>query len=769
MALSVAAGLLMTVLGVVTPGDTIRGRVLDDAGKAVARAEVTVSELARRVTADGSGAFAIGGIASGVYTLVAERTGYQSVVRSVNVPPAGSADLTITMRRAPLTLGTVTVTANRATATSADRSPLPVSSLQGESLERETSVSLAHVLDKTAGIHTLSTGLQVGKPVIRGLSGARVLTLDNGLRLEDYSFSDEDGPSIDDRLARRIEVIRGPASVLYGSDAIGGVINVVPRELPDATGGGSILRGSLEAYGASNNAETGGVLGVEGAKGALGWRLLGIGRRAEDYKTPVGELGNTGFTSFNGDAAIGFRGNNSGLTLRYTRYGGDFKLLEAGPPASQGGSRGCLPCAKSVSRSMAEEDGGPLRKLADDRVRLDGGMQFRAVRFEAKGQWQRHDLKELTPAGEGGTPGVRNVAFDLLLDTYTLDLLAHHSLTDMIHGTIGLSGLDQHNRTEGEEALIPGAHMTGGALFGFEQMDMGEWTFIAGGRVDARHSNADLNNELGTGRRTRSYTVPTGDLGAAFHASEELTFSANLGTGFRAPTLFELYAFGPRIGEARFEIGNPDLKAETSVNLDAGARWQSGRVRAELTGFRNAVNHFVYIAPDGAFEEGFRRYFYKQARALLYGAEASLEVQPISPLSLRARYDFVRGNNEETDTPLPLVPPQRIDLEGEWRFTGLSWAEFAYIGGGTETLARQTRLSVEERNTATQEFDPSTPGYTLVNLSAGLQRSIGGRTVRIDLRATNFGDSKYKSFLSRYKEFAFDPGRNITLRLSTLF
>ncbi len=767
MLLSLVAGTLFTILGAASTGDTIRGRVIDDAGKRVARADVVVSELARRATADSSGAFAIGGISAGSYTLVAERTGYQSVVRSVIVPSGSS--ITITMRRAPLTLGAVTVTANRATATDADRSPLPVSSLEGESLERETSVSLAHVLDKTAGIHTLATGQQVGKPVIRGLSGARVLTLDNGLRLEDYSFSDEDGPSIDERTARRIEVIRGPASVLYGSDAIGGVINVIPRELPDARGGGSVLRGSVEGYGASNNAETGAVLGLEGANGSLGWRLLGIGRRAEDFHTPAGELGNTGYKSLNGDAAIGLRGDNGGLTLRYTRYGGEFKLLEASAPPPAEGSRACVLCAKSISRSMAETDGGPLRKLEDDRVRLDGSTQLGNVRVEAKGQWQRHDLKELTPAGEGGTPGVRDVAFDLLLNSYTLDLLAHHSLTDMIHGTVGVSGLDQRNKTAGAEALIPGAHITGGALFGFEQMDMGQWTFIAGARVDTRHSAADLDNELGTGRRTRSYTVPTGDLGAAFHATDEFTFSANVGTGFRAPTLFELYAFGPRIGEARFEIGNPELKAETSVNVDASVRWQRSGVRAELTGFRNAVSNFVYIAPDGEFEEGFRRYFYKQARALLYGAEASLEVQPMAPLSLRARYDMVRGNNEETDTPLPLVPPQRIDLEGEWRFTSLSWAEFAYIGGGTETLARQTRLSVEERNSASSEFDPSTPGYTLLNLSAGLQRSIGGRTVRIDLRATNLADTKYKSFLSRYKEFAFDPGRNITLRLSTLF
>jgi outer membrane receptor protein involved in Fe transport len=126
-------------------------------------------------------------------------------------------------------------------------------------------------------VHNLSTGEQVGKPVIRGLTGPRVLVLDDAQRLEDYSWSDEDGPSIDARLVDRVEVIRGPASVLYGSDALGGVVNAVPRPLPESPEGGSVLRGGLEVYGASNNTEGGGALRLEGASRALGWRLSASG------------------------------------------------------------------------------------------------------------------------------------------------------------------------------------------------------------------------------------------------------------------------------------------------------------------------------------------------------------------------------------------------------------------------------------------------------------------------------------------------------------
>src|SRR2546425_653334 len=191
-------------------------------------------------------------------------------------------------------------------------------------------------LETLAGVRTLSTGESIGKPVIRGLAGARVLVLGNGSRLEDYSWSDEDGPSVDARLAERVEVIRGPASVLYGSDALGGVVNVIPAELPDANGGPAFARSGLEVSGATNNAEVAGALRVEGASGRLGWRATAIGRHAADLHTPAGELDNTGFGALSGEAAVGFRGSRGGAALRYARYGGEFKLLEAGGPPAPG-------------------------------------------------------------------------------------------------------------------------------------------------------------------------------------------------------------------------------------------------------------------------------------------------------------------------------------------------------------------------------------------------------------------------------------------------
>src|SRR5207247_5771614 len=198
--------------------------------------------------------------------LLRDRASHRLLPRCAQVT-TGATALKIALESATLFVEPVTVTATREPAAEL-ASPLPGAALSEEGLRREGTVSLAHALEALPGIRTLSTGGQIGKPVIRGLAGARVLVLDDGSRLEDYSWSDEDGPSVDARLAQRIEVIRGPASVLYGSDAIGGVVNVIPEELPDATaapGGASPLRSTLDVYGATNNAELGVAGRLEGA------------------------------------------------------------------------------------------------------------------------------------------------------------------------------------------------------------------------------------------------------------------------------------------------------------------------------------------------------------------------------------------------------------------------------------------------------------------------------------------------------------------------
>jgi len=717
--------------------DTLSGRVTDRAGAPLPAATVLVSELHRVATTGADGAFVLADLPSGQYTVIVRHVGFAPVAREVVI--RGATTLAVALERAPLWLEPVTITATRAPIP-ALASPLATAALSEDALRREQSVSLAHSLSRLPGIHALSTGAQIGKPVIRGLAGARVLVLTDGSRLEDYSWSDEDGPSVDSRLAQRVEVIRGPASVLYGSDALGGVVNVIPTELPDANGGPRLIRTGFEVSGATNNAEVAASARIEGASGPWGWRVFGIGRAAGSLHTPAGALDNTGFGAVNGEAAVGRRGARGSATLRYTRYAGEFKLLEANEPPSDAAA------------------GGPERRLSDDRIQLAADHLLGSLRLETKAQWQRHSLVEIsdTGTGPGGAP-LEGTAFDLLLNTGTLDLLAHHAAGPAVRGTVGLSGVYQRNDTRGPIALVPDARVHAAAGFVFEQATLGRWSVLAGGRVDLRRLTADSNTALALSPQRRNYTAWSGDVGLVYRPVATLAVSGNVGRAWRAPTLFELFSNGPHLGEARYEIGRADLVPEGATNVDVSARWQANRVEAEVAAYRNAIAHYVFITPTNQFKDTLRIYRYDQADALLTGAEVSVGVAVATPLSLRGRFDAVRGTNRATQEPLPLVPPARVVVGAELHGTGLRWADRVRLAVEGEFVTRQTRLN---------PLDLPTAGYALLNIEAGLERPLWGRAIRLDVAARNLGNTAYRSFLSRYKEFALDPGRNVVLRVS---
>src|SRR6266849_3287641 len=401
---------IVLLLAMLASGDTLTGRVTDESGQPVALATVEIAELGTRTTTTADGVFQFS-IPSGTYTFTVTRAGFAPASRTIAV--RGTTTLDARLAASPFALEPVTVTATRQPI-APDLSPLPVASLSGEGLRREQGVSLAHVLEALPGLRTLSTGAQIGKPVIRGLAGSRVVVLENGSRLEDYSWSDEDGPSIEMGFVRRVEVIRGPASVLYGTDAVGGVVNVISEQLPDAAGGPGFVRSGFQLSGATNNADLGAGARVEGARGRLGWRVAGLGRFAANLHTPAGELDNTGFGAVNGEGTAVLHSARGAVSVRVVHYGGEFKLLEAnGPDTAAGG----------------KEKGGPERKLSDERLQLAAERSAGPWRLEAKGQYQRHSLIEVSDDTVPGGGGLltESTAFDLLLQTASLDLLAHHA------------------------------------------------------------------------------------------------------------------------------------------------------------------------------------------------------------------------------------------------------------------------------------------------------------------------------------------------------
>ena len=706
---------------------TLAGRVTDPEQHPIADAVVTILQQDVQALTDSSGTYTIKDILPGTYTIAVYRTGFSPITRTERIE--GGTALDITLTPTPFAMEPVVVVATRQPV-SPENAPLPTSALSGDQLRRNHTVSLAQSIEQLPGVRALTTGAQVGKPVIRGMTGPRVLVLEDENRLEDYSWSDEDGPSVDARLAERVEVVRGPASLLYGSDALGGAVNAIPRPLPDPRETG-ITRFGIEAYAASNNREFGTALLAEGAHKPVGWRLFLVGRAAEDLNTPDGKLENTGFSALNGEAVVGTRDDKGDVQLRYARYGGEFKLLEA-------------------EGNEAEEE-GPERKTSDNRVQLTAKRLIGGLRWEFHGQWQGHSLIEMADA-----PGTHTESeqFNLQLSTLSGDLLAHFGQGT----TAGISGMFQTNDSKGPIPLVPDADTRAGGLFVLQQVHTGAWDLSGGLRGDIHHIKADPNPDLSFAGDTQDASALSANVGAVFHASEAWSLRANLGNAWRAPTLLERYANGPRLSEARFEIGRPDLDTEKGATVDAGLGFQASRLHAELNAFASKYSSFIYLAPTGQVQDSLTVYQYEQADATLLGGEASLEVEAGGPVLLHGRVDYVQGDNDDLDEPLPLIPPLRGFLGGDLKFSKLSWADAFEVGAEAELVDEQDRLSA---------FDTATDGYTLFHAHATLNRDFFGRDFRIDLTGRNLGDTSYRDFMSRYKGFALDQGRNVILRIST--
>jgi iron complex outermembrane receptor protein len=356
--------------------------------------------------------------------------------------------------------------------------------------------------------------------------------------------------------------------------------------------------------------------------------------------------------------------------------------------------------------------------------------------------------------------GASEVALGLLSRTYNTDVRLHHPPVAGMAGILGVTGLRNEFDKFGEETLVPTNAYNNVGIYAFEQLETGRWNFALGARYDHRRLNVEDDAELGVVAQRRTWNSVTGNLGVLYRVAEPIALVLNVGRGFRAPTAFDLFSNGVHEGTVRFERGDSTLGNETSLNTDLAFRIQGRKVTMEVGGFVNLIDNFIFPDPSGEIdpESGLQIFDITQGNARLTGLEAAVEFHPAPFLHVRGTADYTRGQNTTTDIPLPFIPAFRatygVRLEGGEG----GWVQHPYLSLGAESNARQTRLDPND-------FAPE--GYTLVNIGGGVGLALGERTVGIDLQLRNVFDKAYTSFLSRYKTYALDPGRNLIIRIST--
>lgn len=735
MALALVAAPVPAVprLPATPPIAAITGVVTDTAGAPLSDVRVAIVEANRSTRTDAEGRFGFQQLARGTYGLSFARIGYAPQVHRVRLEDA-DAQLTVRLVPSLVELPPIQVTSSPL-ATNLLDAPQPTSVVSAEDLSSVGAPSLGETVNVLPGVRNYSTGVGIGKPVIRGLTSNRVLVLADGQRLESQQWGDEHGPNVETADAARIEVIRGPASVLYGSDALGGVINVIDRDLPDAIGIAPFMRGRVQSAYHSGTRMPEGTVAIEGASGGLGFRGSVTGRKSGDLRTPDGPLANSAAETLGGDASLGVRGAWGAAHLTFAHRDERLEIHE--DPAE-------------------EPDATPYQRVGDDRLHFELGLPTGASHLDIDAGYQRNRRREFESATD------TDFALGLTAETWTTDVRLHHTAVGPVEGILGVSGERSALAISGEEALVPAHRTSSAGLYASEQASFGRFDLSAGARFDLRRLDVDQNADLGVADQVRNYDALSGSLGVLYHTSPSTAVVLNVGRGFRAPSAYELFANGVHEGTVRFERGDPTLDTETSFNTDLAFRVQSNHVRAEIGGFVNLVDNFIHPDPSGLTdpESGFAIYDFRQADARLLGLEAVAEYHPIALLHLRATADWVRGENRELDQPLPFVPPLRVTYGAGIEADQLGPLLGPHLSVQGETNARQDRLDPDD-------FAPS--GYTLAHLGAGFNIAAGAQVISVDLQARNLFNARYASFLSRYKAYALDGGRNIILRLGASF
>jgi iron complex outermembrane recepter protein len=701
---------------------SVEGVVTGADSAPLAAVRVTVLEAGRSATTDNEGRYSLANIAPGSYTLSFARMGVQPVVRRVQL--TGSHRIDVTMQQSLVELAPVQAVAT-SRAGSVFASPQPISVIDATALRTASIASVGEAIEGLPGVRSLSMSPGIGKPVIRGLTSSRVVVIDDGQRLETQQWGSDHAPNTELTGASRIEVLRGPASVLYGSDALGGVVNIVRATPSYAAGSAPQFSTRLSSTVHSNPGGSELNARIEGASGPAAVRLSATRRTTGDVRTPALRLTNTGNEANNLDLAASVRAGRSVISAGLVSRGERIEIYED----------------PSVFAAFSG-----YQRIFERRGTLRADVPLGADRLEAAVSWERNERREFDDAEAD------HVVLGLLARTGTAQLSWHHRPVGPWSGTLGVSWLQSGFDKFGLETLIPSNDTRNAAVFLFEQAEYGRWTLSAGGRYDTRVLRAEADSVLDMDADRRAWAALTGSLGALYRLSEPVALVVNLGRGFRAPAAADLFSNGYHEGTRAFERGDPTLGVETSLNLDVAVRAQTAKINAEAGVFANKIRDYIYLQPQGSLDT----LLHTSGNAVLRGVEAYADYALTPAVSLRATGDYTRGQNTSLGVPLPQIPPARATLRLMAQPDALGSARRPYASLTWEGHAAQHRLHPGDFGTA---------GYGLVHIGTGATFMPGGRVLTADLVVRNVLDRSYRNYMSAYRTIAEAPGRSLALRL----
>ena len=776
------------------PTTTFSGTVTDKGtGEPLIGVSIFVPDLKDGTSTNSQGKFTLTRLPKGSYLIQVSYIGYATITQKIDFFKTKS--LNFQMSASSIETGEVVVT-GVGRATELKRSPIPIIAVGKAYIDQQSGAgNVIDVIANLPGISAVTTGPNVSKPFIHGLGYNRVVTLEDGIRQEGQQWGDEHGIEVDQNSIDRIEVIKGPASLSYGSDAIGGVVNLLTAP-PVAEG--SILGAVQQVYG-TNNGLFNSSIRLQGNNKGFVWGTVVSAKEAKNYQNAHdGRVYNTKFNEKDARVMLGVN-----KSWGYSYFNASlFDDLQAIPD----GSRDSV--SRRFTKQITEDD------LTREIVSPSELNTYKIPVLHQHVQLYRIYNNSNFVLGNGGNllvnlgyqfshrreythPGNAAIAgLNLHLSTYTYDIKYNYAFQNGLETTFGINGQYQNN-TIGEATVfpIPAYHQFDIGPFVMAKKSFGKLDLAGGIRFDNRSFNGqaayidtlsgtfpklyagnDPNNATGVKSQfdalKKTFSGFSGSFGATYNASKSFLVKGNIARGFRAPSIAELSANGPDPGSQIYHVGNSSFKPEFSIQEDIGAFLSLPSVSASIEAFNNNIDNYIFqqqvLDASGApvINQGYNEFTYVQSKARLYGGEVSLDVHPIKWLHFENSLSLTYGENKGLDGKpvadslkyLPFIPP--LHTHSELRASiikGFGLIKNVYFSVGFDHFNAQNRFF------GAYGTETYTAGYNLISAGIGgnVVNKAGDAVLKVFLEGTNLANVSYQSNMSRLKYFDSNPGLGV--------
>jgi iron complex outermembrane receptor protein len=743
--------------------NSLQGNIKNSNNDPLFGVEIYAPKLHKGTTSKFDGTYELKNLPNGTIEIVFSYIGYTSQVKTVTFD-SNKQQLDIILDESVFEMDEVIVST-------------PFNKLQSENvmkvvhknieqLQKQGAPTLIQGLSSIAGVSQISTGTNIGKPVIRGLSGNRVLVYTQGVRLENQQYGDEHGLGVNEAGIESVEVIKGPASLLYGSDALGGVLYLNPENF--ATNG--ITSANVYSKYFTNTLGSNTSFGFKSSAEKLKFLSRFTYNAHSDYKIPNNiRVTNSRYNEYDFKTGIGFEGTSFSSEIRYNYNLSNIGLAE-GIEDQTTTITFVAPYQKIENHVLSTHNHIYFKNSSLD-LNI-GYIANNRKEFEDEHEEEGEEEEHEEEHEEALAP-----ALHMKLKTFTYDVKYNLPRMGKVESIIGIQGLSQTNTNFGEELLIPNATMNDIGGFATVSIKWDDHIIQGGIRFDNRnitterqiiedhdHEESEEDEEHEDEERVfeaidRSFNSFTASLGYKTTLFNVIITRLNLATGYRAPNLSELSSNGIHHGTNRFEIGNANLTNEQNYQLDLALEYKNEHIEFYVNGFYNTIEDYIFIQPNGEVIEGENVFVYIQDNAKLYGGEFGFHFHPhpLDWLHIESSFETVIGKQGNGDY-LPLIPANQWNNTLRSEFKDTDWLSNGYASLKLETSFAQNNPSA---------FETSTKSYSLIHFSFGGKIAFGKTKFDINFNLNNLFDTEYIAHLSRLKaDNIRNIGRNMVVGLS---